>query len=410
MTANNVNRARFLVTAGLLLAAQLLRADDWPNFRGPNHNGISAESGWLAKWPADGPPRLWKNSVGLGFSSVSVSKGRVYTMGNRSDTDTVFCFDADTGKVVWKYSYACPTSPLFYEGGTSATPTVDGDSVYTLSRKGNLFCLGAADGKVIWSRNLAQELGLKMPTWGFASSALIDGSSVFLNVGTYGAAFDKAAGKLLWKTGEFTSGYSTPVPCAFGGKKAFAVSTAGGAAGVEMATGNKLWDFPWKTDYDVNAADPVIVGDQVFVTSSYGKTCALLRVTGNSAMPVWQNNNLLVQLNAPVLVDGYLYGVSGISGPTPNASLKCIDWQTGSVKWIFPDLGGGALMVADAKIIAMSDKGELMIAPASPQGFTPISRTQVLGGRCWTVPVLANGRIYCRNARGDLVCLDVKGH
>jgi outer membrane protein assembly factor BamB len=394
----------------IVAAASPLRADDWPNWRGPNHNGISSETGWLAKWPADGPPRLWKASVGLGFSSVTVSKGRAYTMGNQKDTDTVFCFDAETGKLVWKHSYACPTAPLFYEGGTSATPTVDGNNVYTLSKKGDLFCFAADTGKIIWSKNVATELSLDVPTWGFASSALIEGKLLLLNVGSFGTAFDKSTGKVLWTTGKTASGYSTPVPCTFGGKPALALVTGSGAVGVDMAAGGKLWEYLWKTDYNINVAEPIPVGDQVFVSSSYGRTCALLQIQGGTAKALWRNSNMCNQINSCVLVDGYLYGVNGVAGPTPNASLRCVDWQTGSVKWNYPDLGGGALTVADGKIIAMSDKGELFTAAVSPQSFTPISRVQVLGGRCWTVPVLANGRIYCRSGRGDLVCLDVKPH
>ena len=410
MLGKNLKRYGPLALSLALASTAAVRADDWPNWRGPNHNGISAETGWLAQWPAGGPPHLWKASIGLGFSSVAVSKGRAYTMGNSKETDSVFCFDAETGKLLWKQSYPCPSGPLFYEGGTSATPTIEGGKVYTLSRRGDLFCFAADDGKIVWSKNIAKELNLEIPTWGFASSALIEGNQLLLNVGTLGAAFDKTSGKVLWTTGTTPSGYSTPVPCTFGGKPALALMAVNGAFGVDMATGKKLWEYPWKADYGVNIADPLLAGDRIFVSSSYAATDALLEFQDGVAKAVWRNSNLSIQLNSPVLVDGFLYGVNGIAGPTPSASLTCLDLQTGTVKWTFPDLGGGALMVADGKIIALSDKGELFTATASPQSFTPISRAQVLGGRCWTVPVLANGRIYCRNAKGDLLCLDVKPH
>jgi len=400
----------FVALALVLAAVSPLRADDWPNWRGPNHNGISTESGWLAKWPADGPPQLWKASVGTGFSSVAVSQGRACTMGNEKDIDTVFCFDAETVKVIWKHSYPCPLDAHFYEGGTSATPTVDGNHVFTLSKKGDLFCFAADDGKVVWSKNIAKELGLELPMWGFASSALIEGKLLLLNVGSFGAAFDKSTGTVVWSTGTGASGYSTPVPCFFGGKPAVALVTETNAVGVDMATGAKLWEFALKANWKINAADPVPVGDRFFVSSMYAGTGALLQIQNGTAQAVWQNGNLRNQFNSSVLVGGFLYGVDGVAGPAPNASLKCVDLQSGSVKWNYPDLGGGALMVADGKFIALSDKGELLTAAVSPQGFTPISRAQVLGGRCWTVPVLANGRLYCRNSKGDLLCLDVKPH
>jgi outer membrane protein assembly factor BamB len=404
-------KRRSHVALALVLALTLpLRASDWPNWRGPNHNGISTESGWLAMWPADGPPQLWKASVGLGFSSVAVCNGRAYTMGNEQDIDSVFCFNAGTGKLIWKYSYSSPTDPHFYEGGTSSTPTVDGSNVFILGKKGDLFCFGAGDGKVVWSENIAKDLGLEVPTWGFASSSLIQGKLLLLNVGTCGAAFDKSTGKSVWTTGTDSSGYSTPVQCSFGGKPALALMTGSGAAGVDMATGAPLWQFPLKGDYNLNIADPIPAGDRIFISSSYAHTGALLQFQNGTASPVWQNGNMRNQLSSSVLVNGFLYGVDGISGPSPDASLKCVDLRNGSVKWNFQDLGGGALMVADGKFIALSDKGELFTAAVSPQGFNPISRVQVLGGRCWTVPVLANGRIYCRNAKGDLICLDVKPH
>jgi outer membrane protein assembly factor BamB len=398
----------YLSLALVLAAAPPLRADDWPNWRGPRHNGISTESGWLAKWLPEGPLQLWETSVGLGFSSVAVCKGRAYTMGNQTDTDSVFCFDAETGKLLWKQSYPCPADPHFYEGGTSATPTVEGNHVFTLSKTGDLFCFAADNGKIVWSKNIAKELSLEIPMWGFASSALIEGKLLLLNVGSFGAALDKSSGRVVWSTGTTASGYSTPVPCSFGGKPALALMTGSEAAGVDMATGGKLWQYPLKADWKINVADPIPSGDRLFISSMYARSGALLQIQDGTAKAVWQNGNLRNQINSSVLVDGFLYGVDGRAGPTPDAGLKCVEWQSGAVKWTYPGLGGGALMVADGKIIALSDKGELFTAAVSPQSFTPISRAQVLGGRCWTVPVLANGRIYCRNARGDLVCLDVK--
>ncbi|HWF18883.1 MAG TPA: PQQ-binding-like beta-propeller repeat protein, partial [Verrucomicrobiae bacterium] len=176
-------QALFLFSIYLILAGTQasVYADDWYRWRGPNLNGISTETGWQTQWPDEGPKRLWKASVGMGFSSMTVSHGHLYTMGNDGDaTDTVYCLDAATGKPVWKHSYPCPLDPHFYEGGTSSTPIVDGDRVYSISRKGNLFCLDAATGKVIWSKNLPEELGCEIPTWGFAGSALVEGDLLIL--------------------------------------------------------------------------------------------------------------------------------------------------------------------------------------------------------------------------------------
>jgi len=359
----------------------------------------------MAKWPAEGPRQLWKASVGLGFSSITVSHGRAYTMGNQNDIDTVFCFDAETGALVWKQSYPCPTDPHYYEGGPSATPTIEGGRVFALSKKGDLNCYAADDGKVVWSKNLAQELGVGIPIWGFAGSALVENHLLLLSVGGYGTAVDKSSGKVRWTTDTNAAGYSTPVLF----KKSAIMMTKDGVDGVSFSDGHLLWQYIWKTDYGVNAADPVLVSpDKIFISSAAAHADALLQIAGKNVRVVWKNENLRNQLNSTVLVDGFLYGVDGTAGPSPSASLKCLALQDGTVKWTFPDIGGGSLMVADHKIIALSDKGELFAAEVSPESFTPLSRAQVLGGKCWTVPVLANGRIYCRNAKGDLVCLDVK--
>ena len=383
-----------------------LLASDWPNFRGPGHDGISTEKNWSAQWPAEGPKQLWKANVGIGFSSMSVADGRVFTMGNAEDKDSVFCFDAETGKQIWKHTYDCQLDPKYYEGGPSVTPTVAGKRVFTFSRKGDLFCFDAADGKVIWQKNIAKELGAEIPTWGFAGSPLVENDLLVLNVGGCGAALDKNSGKVIWSSGKEPSGYSTPLACKFGGKPAIVFFTQQHAVAIEPKTGHDIWRYPWKTKYDVNASQPIVIGDKVFISSGYDHGCALLQIKDGEKNVLWENKNMRNQLNSSVLVDGYLYGIDGDAG---RGALACVELASGAVKWSEKSLGSGALVVADKKLIAISDKGELVTAEVSPTEFKQISRAQVLGGKCWTVPVLANGKIYCRNAKGDLVCLDVKG-
>jgi outer membrane protein assembly factor BamB len=382
------------------------RANDWPNWRGPTHNGISTEAGWNAEWPGEGPKKLWRVSVGLGFSSIAVSQGQVFTMGNKTNSDLVFCLDADTGKLLWRHSYPCPIAAHYYEGGPSATPTVNGGRVYTVSKSGDLYCFAAAEGNVLWSKNLAREIGAPAPTWGFASSPLVAGDILVLNMGAAGVAVDKNSGNVVWKSAPTVGGYSTPVPALFDRQASVVLMLKDAAACLNAGDGTELWRFPWKVSYDVNAADPIVVGQRVFVTSTYKSGSTLVQIKGGVPSVLWETEEFANHINSSVLVDGFLYGVSG---PTSDATLKCVDFKTGAVKWTYGELGGGSFMVADGKFIALSDKGELMIAPVSPDGFQPISRAQVLGGKCWTVPVLANGRIYCRNAAGDLVCLDVRG-
>jgi outer membrane protein assembly factor BamB len=263
---------------------------------------------------------------------------------------------------------------------------------------------------VIWKKNLAAEIGAAVPTWGFASSPFVAGNLLLLNVGTAGTAVDKTTGKTIWTSGTGAAGYSTPVPATFDGQAAVVLMAKDAVVGLDFTNGRALWRFPWKAAFDINVADTVVAGQKVFVSSSYKNDCALLQVKEGAVEVLWQNKELANQINSSVLIGGFLYGVDGPAGPMPNAAMKCVDFQTGAVKWTDKELGGGSFMVAAGKFIALSDKGELMTAEVSPEGFKPISRVQVLGGRCWTVPVLANGRIYCRSAKGDLVCLDVSAN
>ena len=376
---------------------------DWPCWRGPDLNGISPEKGWQTQWPAEGPKQLWKASVGTGFSSFSVSGGRVYTMGNNTNNDWVFCLDANTGREVWGHSYPGLLDPKNFEGGPCATPTVADEEVYTFNRKGDLFCLDAAKGTVIWSKHLNRELGLEIPAWGCASSALVEGAIVVVNMGSAGVALDRKSGKVVWVSGKSAGAYATPVPLKIGSERCLAILTRQSLVAVKAASGQQVWSYPWKTEYDVNAADPIVDGDKVFISSGYNHGGTLLTVAGQRAPEkVWENKNLRNHFNSCVLWKGYLYGPD-------DSGLRCVAWDTGDLKWTDGKFGKGSLMVADGKLVALSEKGELIIADPTPAAFKPISRAQVLKGKCWTTPVLSNGHIYCRNAVGDVVCLDVSG-
>jgi outer membrane protein assembly factor BamB len=388
-------------------------AGDWPRWRGPDLNGVSRETGWTTAWPREGPKQLWKASVGTGFSSVSVAQGRLFTLGNKNETDTVYCFDAETGKELWKHSYPCPIDPKYYEGGPGATPTVDGDHIYTLSKRGHLFCFAAASGKVIWQKNLIEELGVKKPEWGLAGSPLVRGDLIVLNVGTAGTAVDKATGRVVWKSGTDASGYATPVPFTFGElaaaqlEPAVAIFSGKALHGVRLKDGHELWRHPWVTRWDINAADPIFIdADKLFI-STFDRGCALLQLTTAAPKVVWQNKNIANHFNSCVFLNGYLYGVHGNTDQAER-DLRCLEASSGELKWKYEGLGLGSLMAADGKLIVLSDRGELVVAEASPESFKPLARAQVLGGKCWTVPVLAQGRLYCRNAQGTLICLDLR--
>jgi outer membrane protein assembly factor BamB len=398
------------MTAAVLMLALCMCpviAGDWPRWRGPNLNGISDETGWLDQWPKDGPPVAWKNAVGTGYSSVAVSQGRLYTMGNKDDRDAIFCVDAITGQGVWTHSYPADLGDLNFEGGPTATPTVDGDRVYTLSRWGDVFCLEAATGKVLWSSNVLKETGARVPNWGLSGSPLVHGKLLLLSVGKAGLALEKDTGKIAWKSDTDEAGYSTPLRFQRGGDWYVLVSSGTSFTAVRIETGQPLWQLRWITRYGVNAADPIVAGDHVFLSSGYTKGATLLKMGAGDPTEVWRNRNMCNQFNPSVLLDGFIYGIDGDTTGEPG--LRCIELKTGEVRWTESAVGMGSVMAADGKLIVLSERGELMVAKASPEGFKPSARARVLAETCWTVPVLANGRIYCRNSGGDLVCLDVRG-
>jgi len=257
-----------LVTAMLLGSAVWFQAADWPNWRGPDHNGISQETGWFEKWGSSGPKRLWNASVGIGFATVSVADGRVFTMGNKSNHDTVYALEEVTGDILWRHSYSEALGDGLYDGGPNTTPTVDGEYVYTLSKTGKAFCLEVSTGDEVWNKDLKKLYRVTTPNWGFASSPLIHGDKVVYNVGSRGIALNKKTGSLKWKTGSGKSGYATPIPYDHRGTEAFIMFGSSSAYGVNAATGKQLWSKSFKTSASVNAADPVLYDGKIFLTSN----------------------------------------------------------------------------------------------------------------------------------------------
>ncbi|MHC4496650.1 MAG: outer membrane protein assembly factor BamB family protein, partial [Planctomycetota bacterium] len=276
--------------------------------------------------------------------------------------------------------------------------------VYTLSKMGSLFCLDAAKGTVIWQKELSKDMGNDLPTWHFSGSPLVVGDMLVLNIGDAGLALNKNTGATIWANGKGKCGYATPVPFVMGGQRGVAIFGFDSVMALEPNDGKKLWQFKWKTKNDVNAADPVIYDKYVFISSGYGRGCALLEINSGQVTKVWESKVIRNHFNCSVLYEGFLYGFD-------ERELKCIAPQDGAEKWGDKSLGKGALMMStDGRMIIMSDKGELVIAQANPQQFKVLARAQILPkSKCWTTPVLANGRIYARNAAGDLVCVDVGG-
>lgn len=372
---------------------------DWYQYHGPTRDRISTESGWNTNWSEHDPEIIWKTNVGKGFSSISVVDNRAYTMGNENDQDTVWCFDIDTGDVIWKHTYPCELYANMHEGGPGCTPTVDGDRVYTVSKQGQMFCLNAKTGDVEWSKDLVNEFGVEMPTWRFSVSPLVEGDALILDIGKT-VALNKIDGSLLWKTENFTSAYSSTIAFTHNDKRYIATFPAYGLVILDAANGDEIAKYQWDTKYGINAATPIVNGNLIFISSGYGEGGSLLEFNNETLREVWHNRLMRNQMNASVLWNGHLYGFD-------ESNLKCISLTNGEETWRERGLGKGSLMLADGKLIILGERGDLVIAEATSESYKPVSSKKVLSGRCWTIPVLSHGKIFCRNAEGDLVCLDV---
>jgi outer membrane protein assembly factor BamB len=411
-----VTKSRQLGLWGLAVVTGMLctlgwrpaHAEDWPNWRGPDHNGISREAGWDANKLQAGPTFLWRKQIGTGFASVAVSEGRVYALGNtakkseQEQQDILWCLNAKTGEEVWKHAYPCLLEPKSHEGGPSATPTVEAGKVYILSKQGHVFCLDAQSGAVVWQKHLTNDYGVKPHEWGFSCSPIVVDDLIVLNAGTYGLALRKRDGTLAWVNEKGASGYSSAVPYEQQGKKCVAILGNKEVYGAVAITGQVLWKQSWKTMYDESIPDAIIAGDKLFMSSGLGTGAALFKIQKDNLVQIWSHKEMQNWLSTSILWQDHIYGVD-----TKDGALKCLDFQTGTVKWAHEGLGAGSVMLAGGRLIALSDKGKLTIAQASPAGYVELAAAQVLEGKCWTVPVLANGRIYARNADGELVCIDV---
>jgi outer membrane protein assembly factor BamB len=395
--------AVLLLAFFVFLGMDIKEESDWPRWRGSNGDGISPETGWNPKALSKGPRIVWKTNVDSGFSSVSIRGNSLYTMGNRKGQDVVYCLDVRTGKEIWSHSYPCS---LGQYPGPRATPAIDGSFVYTLSQEGHLFCFNAENGKVKWQKNITREFGVSPPNWGFAGSPVIEGDLLILNAGVSGLALDKRTGEKVWLSKSGVGGYATPVVYRLDGTQYVAIFGRRALYGVELASGKQLWSFPWVTGHDVNAADPLVHGNRIFISSNYGVGCALIELQEKGPKLVWKNDKMNSHFSSFIYLDGYIYGNDGTASYR-RGTFRCLEFETGKEMW-GENLGFGSLIATRDTLILFNDRGNLFIAEATPASYREISRAEsVLGSTCWTPPVLCRGRIYLRNSRGDLVCIDV---
>ena len=397
--------------------------DDWPQWRGPRRDGLSAETGLLTDWPRGGPRRVWRVQVGGGYSSPSIAGGRVYVTDKEGNEERVRCLEASSGKELWSHAYEVKYAGMDpgYAKGPRATPTIHDGRVYTLGATGIFLCLEAApkDGKarLLWRHNLLNEYEAKLPKWGVASSPLVVDDLVIVQPGGKKGsvvAFDRVSGEQKWAALDDLSGYSSPVFTSAAGVRQVVCFTAQRMVGLRVEDGDLLWQFKWLTPNEANIATPIIADDYVFLSSDYGTGCALLELKakgdgGVSARPVFVRRNKLMrnQFSTCVLHDNHLYGFD-VSGYGGSGKLTCLDVRTFKEKWSERGSEKGCLLFADGHLLVLSEEGVLSLVEATPDGYRKKASVEVLdSSQCWALPALAGGRLYLRDNK-NLVCLELK--
>ena len=388
---------------------------DWPCWRGPRRDNLPAvkavvedfaqlKKAWEVKGLCVG-----KNSGT--WSSVVVVGDKLLTMGREEKQDTLVCLDARTGKQLWKQSYDTAGGDVQYGNGPRATPTVDGDKVYTFGCYGQVACWQLADGKPVWMKDVT-ELGGKRPLWGHSSSPLVRGGNVIVQVGgkAMAMALDKKTGAQVWAAPAGDAGYAAPMIAQVGSTPVLVVFAATAIVGLDPEKGTKLWSTPWRTAVGMNCTTPIQIGQRLLVSSSnYGEKTGgtgLFELSDKGLKEVWTTLKYGAGHNDPVVKDGLLYAYSGYS-LDDKGTLVCADFETGAIKWASKEAGGpGTLLDVGKRILALNNRGKMMLLEASGEGFKQVTELQgIKGYPVWSTPVVARGRLYLRWA-DTVVCYE----
>jgi outer membrane protein assembly factor BamB len=441
---------------GLLLvlfaATGALKGDDWPRFLGPRANGISIETNLLEKWPNEGPRILWQKAIGTGYSAPSVRDGSLVLHHRLKDEEIVEAFDATTGASKWRYAYPSHfIDPYGYNNGPRCTPLLTGNRCYTFGAEGRLVCTDLQLGKMIWERDMAKEWTIPPAFFGVGSTPILESNRLFVMVGGQPnsgmVAFDADIGKtiwesvgkknwesvpmtawpgerkVVWQTWEKQASYSTPVLATFHRKRHLLCLMRQGLVSVDPQNGDANFSFWFRSRLNdsVNAMNPVVQDDLIFISGAYYKVGSVLlrvRPDGKGVDEAWRSDVLEIHWNTPILHDGYLYAFSGRN--EPDARFRCIEFKTGKLMWDRDEswpphstptpsvYGRGSAIMADGRLIVLGEGGLLGLFKVNSQKPEEISRFQVPGLHCpcWAAPILANRKLYLRS-EDRVVCLDL---
>ena len=422
-SSNRSCRWLTLAIAGCCLFTASVGAADWPQWRGPNRDGKSADTGLLKEWPKDGPSLAWKISgLGGGYSAPSIAAGRIFGMGNRGDDEVVWALSETDGKELW----ATRLGPAFKQQapqgkeGPACTPTVDGERLYVEGLGGDVACLQAKDGKIVWQLSLTRDFGGRVPRWSYRESPLVDGDKVIYTPGGQEAtlvALDKLTGKTIWKSQVPDSpkaSYASAIAIDFDGQRQYVQLTERALVGVAASDGKFLWRYDRPANrMGINCSTPLYQDGLVFAASAYGTGGGLVKLSkdpnGVKAEEVWFSKKMQNHHGGMILLDGCLYGANG---GNEGGSLVCLDFKTGDVLWDGRDSGApkGSLALADGRLYYRAESGAMLLIEPSPKQYVERGRFDQPDRSkqpAWPHPVIANGKLYLRD-QDVLLCYNVK--
>lgn len=397
----------------LFVIALLPIAADWPQFHGPNRDNRSAETGLARSWPSGGPKVVWTKEAGSGWAGPVVVGESAILFHRLGDDEVVECVDAATGKGKWKQTYRARYMDIFdKDDGPRSTPLVADGKVFTLGPDGDLSAFALADGKPLWQRNINKDYKVPKGYFGVGTSPMLAAGKLLINVGAKGAgvvAFDPATGKEVWKATDHAVSYSSPIVAKINGEELAVFFTRQGLLALTPEKGELRYDHYWRPrlDASVNAASPIVSGNQIFLSTSYGTGGILLEAGKGEATEIWKGDkSLSCHYNTPVLLEGYLYGIDGRQEGRPE--LRCVEWKSGKVKWKKEAFGCASLIIADGMALVFCESGELVLFQPNAEGYKELARASILDkSPCRAAFALSGGKVYARDS-SKWICVDVK--
>jgi outer membrane protein assembly factor BamB len=405
---------RAVLKAIVLASASVigLSAEDWPQFLGPERNGVYRGPALAERWGAQGPRVVWRKNVGQGFSGPVVAQNRVVLFHRVGNEEVVEAFDAQTGANRWRYAYTTSYRDDFgFDEGPRAVPVVANGIVYTFGAQGQLHAIDLDKGTRRWSEDTMQRFRVPKGFFGAAGSPLVEDGRVLANIGGANAgivAFDAMTGKVLWTATSDQASYSSAAGATIAGRRVAIFLTRAGIVGLDPATGMVQFQRAWRARMaaSVNVATPLVVGNSIFVSAEYGPGAGLFRLDGTSLNQVWASDDVLTNHYATsVHHNGNLYGFHGRQ--EFGQSFRAVELQTGKVRWSQDRFLAGTVTLAGDRLVILRERGELVVAPASPDAFKPLARAQILTGTVRAYPALSDGFLFARN-ENTLISIDLR--